>query len=104
MGIGSADNFYALLGVDAGADGAELRRVWRRLVLQWHPDRAGPASTATFQTLLAAYMVLSDPSRGPRTIGGRAFPSAAPQYAPAMPRVRRPRSRSLVLPQCCFSG
>lgn len=61
MGSGSSDDCYALLGIDAGADGAELRRAWRRLALRWHPDRAGPGATATFQRILAAYTVLSDP-------------------------------------------
>ena len=55
------DDYYALLGIDAEADGAELRRAWRRLALRWHPDRAGPGATATFQKILAAYTVLSDP-------------------------------------------
>jgi len=38
-----------------------VRRVWRRLALQCHPDRAGPDATATFQKISAAYAVLSDP-------------------------------------------
>jgi molecular chaperone DnaJ len=55
------EDYYALLGVDPAADAVELRRVWRRLALQWHPDRAGPAATATFQKLSIAYAVLADP-------------------------------------------
>jgi molecular chaperone DnaJ len=61
MGSDAADDYYALLGIDAEADSVKLRRAWRRLALQWHPDRAGPSATATFQKLLAAYKVLSDP-------------------------------------------
>jgi DnaJ-class molecular chaperone len=55
------DDYYALLGVEVSVDGAQLRRAWRRLALKWHPDRAGAGATATFQKLLAAYGVLSDP-------------------------------------------
>jgi curved DNA-binding protein CbpA len=55
------DDYYALLGVHAQADAKELNHAWRRLALRWHPDRAGPGATATFQKLLAAYLVLSDP-------------------------------------------
>jgi molecular chaperone DnaJ len=55
------DDYYALLGVHAGADSKELRRAWRKLALQWHPDRAGEHATATFQKLSTAYAVLSDP-------------------------------------------
>jgi DnaJ-class molecular chaperone len=59
---GSPDDYYALLGVAATADADELRRAWRRLAVKWHPDRAGDAATATFQKILAAYMVLADPA------------------------------------------
>ena len=61
MGSGPSDDYYALLGIGADADAQELRRAWRRLVLRWHPDRAGPGATATFQAISAAYAVLSDP-------------------------------------------
>jgi len=61
MGTYASDDYYALLGVGAEADRAELRRAWRRLALRWHPDRAGPDATATFQKMQAAYAALSDP-------------------------------------------
>lgn len=54
-------DYYSLLGIAPGAGRGELRRAWRRLALQWHPDRAGADSTATFQKIQAAYAVLSDP-------------------------------------------
>ena len=57
----SDEDCYALLGIDADASAVELRRAWRRLALRWHPDRAGPGATATFQAISAAYAVLSDP-------------------------------------------
>lgn len=56
------DDYYALLGVAPGASEEELRRAWRRVTLQWHPDRAGAAATAMFQRLSAAYAVLADRS------------------------------------------
>jgi hypothetical protein len=55
------DDYYGLLGVDAGASAAEVRRAWRRLALRWHPDRAGPSTKFIFQTIQAAYTVLADP-------------------------------------------
>jgi molecular chaperone DnaJ len=55
------DDYYALLGVDRGVLSPELRRVWRRLALRWHPDRAGEGATASFQKIQAAYAVLADP-------------------------------------------
>jgi len=61
MDRGSSDDYYALLGVSSAADADEVRRAWRRLALQWHPDRAGADAAARFQTIVAAYTVLSDP-------------------------------------------
>jgi DnaJ-class molecular chaperone len=55
------DDYYQLLGLSITAGPEELRRAWRRLVLQWHPDRAGEGATKTFQKIQAAYAVLSDP-------------------------------------------
>jgi len=55
------DDYYGLLGVDAGASAAEVRRAWRRLALRWHPDRAGQSAKFIFQTIQGAYSVLADP-------------------------------------------
>jgi DnaJ-class molecular chaperone len=57
----STDDYYAVLGVSEVIDDAELRRVWRRLALDLHPDRAGPGTTEQFARISAAYAVLSDP-------------------------------------------
>jgi DnaJ-class molecular chaperone len=65
------EDYYALLGVRVTADGAELRRAWRQLALQYHPDRAGATATAMFQRLSAAYDVLSDPIARARYDGRR---------------------------------
>jgi molecular chaperone DnaJ len=90
MDTDSADDYYALLGVDTEADTAELLRAWRRLALRWHPDRAGPGATTTFQKLLAAYTVLSDPvarAAYDRRRGARARnPGRAPDAPPAATR------------------
>src|SRR5262249_35648419 len=40
-----------------------IRRAFRDLALRYHPDRAGPATTRSFQDILRAYEVLSDPTR-----------------------------------------
>src|SRR3954468_10348193 len=61
MGSEPSEDYYSLLGVEVDVDGAQLRRVWRRLALKWHPDRAGPEGTATFQKISAAYAALSAP-------------------------------------------
>jgi len=58
----SDDDYYAILELDADADPVRVRRAWRKLAVRWHPDRAGPGATATFQRISAAYTVLSDPA------------------------------------------
>jgi molecular chaperone DnaJ len=55
------EDHYALLGIPRSATRAEIRRAYRVLALQLHPDRAGYASTMLFQRLVEAYQVLSDP-------------------------------------------
>lgn len=96
MGKGPSDDYYALLGIDAGADIAMVRRAWRRLALRWHPDRAGPDAKPMFQRIAAAYAVLCDPleraaydrRRGPTARSSRT-PSSDPAGAPAAtPRQR----------------
>jgi len=75
----STPDYYAVLGIEVGADDVELRRAWRRLAMQWHPDHAGPEATAHFQELLAAYSVLSDPMSRARYDLGRADLGTGPR-------------------------
>jgi molecular chaperone DnaJ len=94
MGGDSPDDYYSLLGVEENAGAAQLRRVWRRLALRWHPDRAGPEATLTFQKISAAYAVLSDPvarAEYDRRRGGRTAGSAS---AGSPPKASPPRRRA----------
>ncbi|HEX2657330.1 MAG TPA: DnaJ domain-containing protein [Polyangia bacterium] len=54
-------DLYAVLGVARSATAADLRRAYRRLALEHHPDRAGAASAPTFAAIADAYRVLSNP-------------------------------------------
>ena len=60
MRDGPTEDYYVLLGVDRTATAAELRRSYRLLALRYHPDRAGPQGTETFQRIARAYAMLSD--------------------------------------------
>jgi hypothetical protein len=82
------DDYYALLGLATDADDDAIRRAWRRLALEWHPDRAGPGTTHTFQRLSRAYAVISDPAERAaydkrRGITRRAQPAPPPASAAA---------------------
>jgi molecular chaperone DnaJ len=87
------EDHYAVLGVTRAASAAELRRAFRRLVLRWHPDRAGAGAASVFRQITAAYAVLSDPvSRAAfdrRRGGGRDRSPPAPE-PPVSPRRRAP--------------
>jgi curved DNA-binding protein CbpA len=55
-------DYYRLLGVNLEATEDEIRRAYRRLALQWHPDRNAGSAEATerFREISEAYGVLTD--------------------------------------------
>jgi molecular chaperone DnaJ len=60
-------DFYGLLGIarDAGED--EIKRAYRRLAMEYHPDRnAAPDAAAKFREIAEAYEVLVDPEQRAR--------------------------------------
>jgi molecular chaperone DnaJ len=55
-------DFYAVLGVARDADPDSLKRAYRRLARQYHPDvNKDPAAEERFKEIGRAYEVLSDP-------------------------------------------
>jgi curved DNA-binding protein CbpA len=62
-----SDDPYRVLGVACDAGTAEIRRAYRCLARQHHPDRNHqPDGPHRFRTLAEAYAVLSDPARRAR--------------------------------------
>lgn len=64
---------YEILGVPRGASDDEIKKAYRRLAGQHHPDRGG--NTAKFQEIQTAYDTLSDPQKraqhdNPNPFGG----------------------------------
>ncbi|RMF86597.1 MAG: J domain-containing protein [Nitrospinota bacterium] len=56
-------DYYAILGVSRTESPSGIRKAFRELAKQHHPDRAGPEGTRTFQEIVEAYEVLSDPEK-----------------------------------------
>jgi molecular chaperone DnaJ len=60
-------DLYEVLGVDRRASDAEIKRAFRKLAQQWHPDvNKDPDAEARFKEASEAYQVLSDPDRRQR--------------------------------------
>jgi DnaJ-class molecular chaperone len=59
-----AKDFYQILGVAKGASDAEIKKAYRKLALEWHPDRnKSPEANEKFKEINKAYEVLGDPKK-----------------------------------------
>lgn len=60
-----APDLYGALGVPRGCSLEDIKRSYRKLALQYHPDKNGgdPESQRRFQEISTAYSVLSDPKK-----------------------------------------
>lgn len=57
-------DYYEVLGVQRGASGAQIKRAFRALARELHPDvSASPDAEHRFREVAEAYEVLSDPER-----------------------------------------
>jgi molecular chaperone DnaJ len=58
-------DYYEVLGVDRGADEKALKGAYRKLAMQFHPDRNAdnPEAEAKFKEVSEAYEVLKDPDK-----------------------------------------
>jgi molecular chaperone DnaJ len=58
-------DFYEVLQVSRDADGSELKASYRKLAMQYHPDRNpnNPEAEEKFKACSEAYQILSDPEK-----------------------------------------
>jgi curved DNA-binding protein len=61
-------DYYKILGVSRSADAKEIKQAYRKLAMQYHPDRnpGNKASEEKFKEVNEAYQVLSDASKRAR--------------------------------------
>lgn len=77
----AAVDLYELLGVPRDASQADIKRAYRALAREFHPDSSGdPATEERFKEVTAAYEILSDPDKRERYDRGpvAGFPGGAP--------------------------
>ena len=68
-------DFYGTLGVDRDASFDEIKKVYRKLAREYHPDiNDDPSASERFKEITKAYEVLSDPDKRQRyDLGGDPF-------------------------------
>ncbi|MDO8503685.1 MAG: DnaJ C-terminal domain-containing protein [bacterium] len=81
-------DYYEVLGVSKSASEADLKKAYRKLALQWHPDKnKSPEAEKKFKEINEAYEVLSDKNKRSAydqfghsafTPGGQPPPGAGP--------------------------
>jgi DnaJ-class molecular chaperone len=81
----AASSPYEVLGVKKDASDEEIRKVYRRLAKQFHPDLnpGKPAAEERFKSIATAYDLLSDPEKRARYDRGEIDESGAerPRYS-----------------------
>src|SRR5882757_4317054 len=66
VAVGYQD-YYEILGISRDADEEEIRRTYRRLARQYHPDvNREPGAEDRFKEISEAYEVLRDPEKRER--------------------------------------
>ncbi|KAF9992223.1 hypothetical protein BGZ79_003359 [Entomortierella chlamydospora] len=60
----SGGDFYKVLGVSKDASDSDIKKAYRKLALQMHPDKNGaPGADEAFKIVSKAFTVLSDPQK-----------------------------------------
>ncbi|WP_430868890.1 molecular chaperone DnaJ [Demequina aurantiaca] len=79
------NDYYSVLGVQRDASETDIKKAYRKLAREFHPDVAGPSGEARFKEVGAAYEVLGNSDkrakydRGVDPRGGHSGQNAGPQ-------------------------
>lgn len=56
-------DYYDILGLSKSASLDDIKKAYRKLAMQYHPDRAGKSAEGKFKEVNEAYQILSDPQK-----------------------------------------
>ncbi|GMI36493.1 hypothetical protein TrRE_jg3597 [Triparma retinervis] len=60
----NSKDLYEILGVSRSSSAASIKKAYRKLAVQYHPDKnTSPDATEKFQKISAAFATLSDPAK-----------------------------------------
>lgn len=81
-------DFYKVLGVSKDVSEQDLKKAYRKLARQWHPDQnpGDKAAEEKFKAIGEAYQVLSDPKQRKQYDALRAMASGGPRFRAGGPR------------------
>ncbi len=77
-------DFYKILGVKKDADSKEIKKAYRKLARQWHPDQnpGDQKAEEKFKEISEAYSVLSDPDQRERYDAIQQMAAGGARFAP----------------------
>ncbi|MBO3143491.1 DnaJ C-terminal domain-containing protein [Dermatophilus congolensis] len=80
-------DFYAVLGVKPGADDKEIKKQYRKMAREYHPDthKNDPVAEAKFKEIGEAYAVLSDAEQRRQYDAIRAMGGGGPRFTAGGP-------------------
>ena len=103
-------DYYSILGVPISATAEEIRRAFRQLALQYHPDvNNSPEATDRFQEISVAYQTLVNPEKraeydaARRSAASRSPAPQSPEQEPARRSYFQRRVRAATDPGSIWS-
>lgn len=103
----STSNLYAVLGLSQHATVDEIKSGYRRMAMQWHPDRCKePDATDVFMKIQSAYNLLSNEDKRARYDAGLALEASIGKAQPqpqAITSYRAPLKSGVILAEGRYS-
>jgi len=98
-------DLYAMLELTRTASDVEIKKAYRRLAMQYHPDRnSSPDAEARFKEISEAYQVLSDPGKREHYDRFGTLPSTGGGFGPGFQHIDLSEALNLFMRDIGFGG